>query len=215
MAVKPSLTISIEGMPEVARAFNNLPPFLQTKMIRPSMRAGAKVVQKHAVAEARAVNSSSPAAPHMSDKIRVKAMKRKKGRVGFMVITAKREELGITDPDSYYPAHVEYGYLTGRRVQGPVQFTETRRTRKGRFATKEVTKERAERGLQASRRHIPANPWMKRALEKSREAATRAVGEELKRRLEAFALGNETAPKDFWASEFDAVSSDEAMDGGR
>lgn len=98
--------IKIEGHDALARAFKALPLKVQRKVLRPALRAGAKVARAAVAAQA----PRSDEAPHVADTLKIKAMKRKRGRIGLVVITAKRELLGIKDPDAYYPAHIEYGY---------------------------------------------------------------------------------------------------------
>ena len=101
-----SMTIDLEGYDALTKAFNALPLKLQSRFLRPALRDGAKVMLK-------AVQRNAPRsdeAPHMDATLKIKAMKRKRGRVGFVVITGRRDALGIKKKDTYYPAHIEYGY---------------------------------------------------------------------------------------------------------
>jgi HK97 gp10 family phage protein len=169
MAASNRMTIDLEGFDALTRAFNSLPGALQNRFLRPALRAGAKVMLKSVQRTA----PRSDQAPHVDMTLKIKAMKRKQGRVGFVVITGKREALGIKNRDTYYPAHIEYGYLAGPRVQGPINPAKGESTRA------------AARRLQfeGGRRHIPANPFMKRGLEQGRAEATEAIAQELSRRL--------------------------------
>lgn len=106
MAAAPRLELSLTGHDAIVKAFNELPAKLQRSILRPALRAGAKVLR----ASVQASAPRSDEAPHMADSLKIKALKRKRGRVGYVVITAKRPILGIKAADTYYPAHIEYGY---------------------------------------------------------------------------------------------------------
>lgn len=207
---KASFTIQIKGQDALNKAFNALPVQLQRKALRPALRAGAKVMRTFVQAEARATftKSDSPA-PHVADTLKIKAMKRdrsKRGRIGLVVITAKREVLGVADNlTGYYPANIEYGYLAGPRVQGPVDIDEDRRGKEGAKPS-----QKAKAALQSGRRHIPANPWMKRGLESGRSASEAAIAEELKRRMKALAGPGAAGISD--AEFFDDLGPDESAD---
>lgn len=202
---RPSFEIAISGREELNKLFNGLPRAIQVKALRPALRAGAKVLREFVRHSANASFSGDSGAPHVADTLKIKAMKRdrsKAGRIGVIVITATKAELGIdADDRSYYPAHVEYGHLAGPRVQGPVEFDETRRTADGSFAKKNVTETAAKRAFQASqRRHIPANPFMRRGLDAGRSAATRAIADELTVRLKRLAGAESLSDAEFFES---------------
>lgn len=175
MARTATMELRLEGAKELERAFNALPAAFQRKALRPALRAGTKVMREAVRHEAQAslATSGSPA-PHVADTLKIKAMKRKRGRVGFVVITAPRVVLGIKSADTYYPAHIEYGHLTGPRVQ-----TVTLEPLPGE--NRRATNRRTQ--LEAGRQHVPANPFMKRGLEAGRAAATAAIVTELASRM--------------------------------
>lgn len=216
---KAGFTIQITGQDALAKVFNALPVQIQRKALRPALRAGAKVLREYVKAEARStfVKSASPA-PHVADTINIKAFKRdrsQRGRVGFLVITGKKEQLGIgANRDSYYPAHVEFGYLAGPRnaVQGPLDFTPVDRTKGGKFKSGGRTKAQAlaelNAAFRATRRHIPANPWMRRGLEAGRDAALRATTAELSRRLKSMVGAESMSDREF----YDDIGPDESAD---
>lgn len=169
MAASNRMSIDLEGFDALTRAFNSLPAKLQGKFLRPALREGAKVMLKSVQRTA----PRSDEAPHLDMTLKIKAMRRKRGRIGFVVITGKRPSLGIKNPDTYYPAHIEYGHFAGPRVQGPVNPAQGESTR---AAGKRLQRE-------GGRRHVPANPFMKRGLEEGRAAATETIAQELSRRL--------------------------------
>ena len=89
-------SIKIEGRAALEKAFNELPLKIQKQILRPALRAGAKVMRT----SVQAVAPVSDTAPHVRDTLKIKAMKRDrsaKGRIGLVIITAKRAVLGIRD----------------------------------------------------------------------------------------------------------------------
>lgn len=186
-----SSRIQLKGEGELEKMFNNLPRRLQVKVIRPGLRAGAKVVKIFCTHEAQAALSETPQPPpHVADLFKIKAMKRDrsaKARIGFIVITGTRAALGLKPDDGYYPAHIEYGHFTRPSksieedtVFGPVSFSHT--------------------GARSEHhRHVPANPFMKRALEAARGPAHVAMKKEMAARLKTLAgVGDDVTDADFF-----------------
>lgn len=214
-----SMEIRLEGFPRLQAAFNGLPIQIQRKCLRPALRAGAKVIRRHVAVQA----PKSGIPPHMGDiqNLKIKAMKRdrsKRGRLGFVVITAKRPELGITNQNTYYPAHVEYGYLAGAATQGPVETGGRYHMRYDEATGKWVRSHKndayskgADRTFrQGARRHVPANPFMKRGLEAGRAEANLAIAEELFSQLKSAAgLDQGVTGAEFFS---DDIGSDESAD---
>ena len=178
--------IESEGMPELERLCKALPVKLQRVVLRPALREGAKVVRQHVRVHA----PKSDRAPHTADTLKIKASKRKRNRIGYVVITGKRDVLGIRDFNAaevavvdkyradraagkkvksprigpgYYPAHIEYGY---RKADGT---------------------------------HVPANPFMKRALNAARGPAMAAITAEMNKRMKALAGAPDMSDADFYA----------------
>lgn len=107
----PTFQIDLLGVPEVEKAFQVLPFKFQRQVLSQSIRDGAKLLQ-YAVVQAAPVDSGA-----LRDTIRVRSAKvRSSLGVGMVVITGKREELGIPEktrlgsPRGYYPASIEYGW---------------------------------------------------------------------------------------------------------
>jgi len=116
MAKRPPIkfSVSISGDRKTQRAFDKLKKGAQGKVLRPALRAGAKVVKE--AAQARAPKLSGAMARTMQ--VRSKRMSRKRVRVehgGIKPIaiaarTAPRAKLNIeADDPYYYPAAVEFG----------------------------------------------------------------------------------------------------------
>lgn len=113
--------VSIDGDRKTQRAFDQLKKGAQGKVLRPALRAGAKVVKE--AAQARAPKLSGTMARTMQ--VRAKRMSRKRVRVehgGIKPIaiaarTAPRAKLNIDPGDPYYyPSAVEFGtkHMEGR-----------------------------------------------------------------------------------------------------
>ena len=102
----PVIDFKLLGIKELEAKFRRLPDRVQKKILRPSMRAGAKEVQQAAKA----------AVPKDTGRLRrsliLKAIKRSRNRIGFVVRTKGREFFGIDAGSKwYYPAIIEYGYV--------------------------------------------------------------------------------------------------------
>lgn len=97
--------ISILGAPELSRALAALPETLERKVLTKALRQAGKFYM--ALAKARAPRDAG----RLSGTMKLRAMKRRKGRIGVTIMTGTRAQLGI-DPKqkSYYPAHIELGY---------------------------------------------------------------------------------------------------------
>lgn len=97
--------ISILGAPELSKALAELPDKLERRVMIKATRETGKFFLT--LAKARAPKESGKLASTM----KLRAMRRKKGRVGVRIMTGTRAELGI-DPKErgYYPAHVEFGH---------------------------------------------------------------------------------------------------------
>ncbi len=106
MATIASIDFKAFGIKELEAKFRKLPLRMQNKILRPSMRAGAKLVHQ-------AAKSAVPKDTGLLRRsIILKAMKRSRTRIGFVVRTKGREHFGIDDKGKWYrPAIIEYGYV--------------------------------------------------------------------------------------------------------
>jgi hypothetical protein len=115
--------IDLLGAPELSKAFADLPDSLERKILVKALRQVGQVLLL--AAKARAPRDQGKLASTM----KVKPMKRSRRRVGIMVQTGTRAELGIIamtrisytgsgatlrvkrgKETGYYPAHIEFGY---------------------------------------------------------------------------------------------------------
>lgn len=100
--------IRLEGAKELYRKLRDLPAKFARKILSKALRAGAKVVQA----------AAKKLAPKLSGllrrSIKVRATKRKKGRVGFVVGTSAGDYKG----KSFYGAFLEWGHRLGSRKLG-------------------------------------------------------------------------------------------------
>lgn len=176
--------VSVLGVPETAARLRALPLKLQRKIIRPSMRDGAKVIATAAAAEARATltKSASPP-PHVADTIKVRAGKAKRrGDIRLIVVTGGRAELGIPDQTKagqergYYPTAIEYGWTPN-----------VNRRRLARLLRSEGRSRGVIDAIQnklVRDKKVPGNPFMGRALDRSRDQAISAIAAGVSKRIE-------------------------------
>lgn len=111
---KGALDISILGLPALEQMFRTLPVTLQSKCLRPALRAAAKDLKA-------AVQAAAPrASGRMAASFGIRARKRSRTGIGIDVVTGTRAELGIPvnrkdgGPRGYYPAAVEFGTKKAR-----------------------------------------------------------------------------------------------------
>lgn len=96
--------ISLLGDAELTQKLQGLPEKLERKVIRQAIRKGGQPIVRDAKAQANKLTGA------MAKSIKLRAMKRKKGRIGVRIQTGTRGELGIAADDPYYyPAIVEFG----------------------------------------------------------------------------------------------------------
>lgn len=102
MAVE--VDISIFGDKALQRKFKKLGPTLQKQVLRKAFRGVAKDI----LADARIRVPKDTGA--LAKSLKVKALKRSRGKIGVKVETGTREQLGIAADDPYYyPAAIELG----------------------------------------------------------------------------------------------------------
>lgn len=180
------LRVQITGMEKITEVLHGLPDRLGNGIVRSALRDGAKVGKEIARHEIQAsLSATEQPAPHLADTLRIKAMKRdrsKKGRIGFVVITGRRDELAITK--------AEQGVLDRRRrIREGLRDVAKKLGKKYRAPTfaklgPGYYPAHIEFGyIDEHGNHVPANPYMKRALEQARPIVTAAVGESIARRL--------------------------------
>lgn len=108
MKAGTAVDITILGDKKLQRKLKGLTPALQKKALRKALRAGAKIV----AATARQMAPKRTGAVKRS--IKVKAMKRSRGRLGVQVVTGEGWFIG----PEFYAAFVELGHHIGRRGLG-------------------------------------------------------------------------------------------------
>jgi len=104
----------IVGDKKLQRILDKLPGVVQRKLVRKALRAGAKMVLASAKSKVPVDEGA------LKKGLKVKAMKRRKNRMGIVVEHPTRERLAALQKDKkkaeriltekgYYPAAVEYG----------------------------------------------------------------------------------------------------------
>lgn len=128
-----AVNISVLGDRALERKLSRLKAATQKKIVRKALRAAAKPIRDDAKANAPVDEGD------LRKNIKVRAMRRSRVRLGVIVRTGTRDEMGIpADSNWYYPAIVEYGYDD-----------------------------------------VPANPYLRNALDKNRQQALRTMGAEI------------------------------------
>lgn len=98
------LDLSVLGIPELDKRLDELEKKAAMKAVRPALRDGMKAILPFVLALVPRRTGA------LARTIKVRAAKRKKGRVGAVIVTGTRDQLGIpADSPWYYPAHVELG----------------------------------------------------------------------------------------------------------
>ncbi len=100
-----SVYMQLSGAKEIRRKLESLDRKLQTKIIRQAVRVGAKGTLAAAKAAAPVDTGL------MRKKLRIKAMKRKKGRIGVSIVAGKDDYQG----KAFYAPFIEFGHHLGNR----------------------------------------------------------------------------------------------------
>lgn len=104
MASPLGFDISILGDKDLDRKFAQATAKLQKKVLRPAMRKGARPILQDAKVGAPVRLG------RMKKTLKIRAMKRSRNRIGVMIQTGTRAQLGIDANDPYYyPMAVETG----------------------------------------------------------------------------------------------------------
>lgn len=160
--------VGLTGDKELEQALANVTEKVERKVLRAALRRAALGVLR--VAQANIASPRVRIAPGTSQRrarqlqrlarrfgrlrnsLSVKLLSRRKGRVGYQVVTGTRAELGIGgNARYYYPAHVELGHAAPHRGKG---------------ALRSVL--RHARRLELGDRRTPPHPYLRPAL-KSRQ----------------------------------------------
>jgi HK97 gp10 family phage protein len=100
-------SIVVTGIKEIDRKLKELVPKIQRKVLRQAMRSGMKHVFQEALLRVRVLTGL------LKKNIKLRAMKRKRGRVGLLVQVKSDPGLSKTSKDGkryFYPASVEWGH---------------------------------------------------------------------------------------------------------
>ncbi len=103
--------ISLLGDTALAETLASLPEAMERKVLTRAMRDGGKFLLP--LTQAAAPVSADPRDPHrgrLKATLKLRSLRRKKGRVGVAIQTGTRGELGLGPKDTgYYPAFRELG----------------------------------------------------------------------------------------------------------
>lgn len=153
--------IGLLGDAALSERLRNLPDILERTVLKEALQIGAQAILHDAKRRApRGKTGLLEAGLH------VRPLKRKRGRVGFMVRTGTREQMGIGPHErGYYPAHVELGHAVGRRQSR-------------RALVKALVR------LEFGTRMVPPHPYLRPALIENQGTILEILRQELRWRLE-------------------------------
>ncbi len=102
------LRVTISGTEELTALLKAFPTKIANKAVRKGTRAGVKVI-------ARTAKRFAPRRTgRLVRSIKVRAMKRRRGRIGAVVITGE----GTFKGDTFYGGFLEFGWFAGKRKGG-------------------------------------------------------------------------------------------------
>jgi HK97 gp10 family phage protein len=164
MAVK--FSFSVDGVEDVVRKLQSLTPKLQAQALRKATREGAKVIQREAKALAPVQTGA------LRDSIKVKAGKRKKGRISTLIQVGQGDFKG----DTFYGAMVEYGTrrMPARPFMTPAYESKGNAAKNVAVAEIERALERIVRGMSIGGRFAKSRVAKSRAFKLARREAKRA-----------------------------------------
>jgi HK97 gp10 family phage protein len=103
--------IRIDGMEQLEAQFKKLERTVAAKIMRRALREGAKPIAAQVAENAKISHDDIPDTGALAESITVRAGKRRKGRVSFVVQTRAGDFKGHT----FYGGFLEYGWKTGKR----------------------------------------------------------------------------------------------------
>lgn len=104
-APKPKFSVQFEGMEKLSARFNSLNKKMQSKILSPALKEGAKVISSKSKSEAPVGLTGD-----LRKTIHVRRGNRSRRRIEWHVRSGTRAKLKIpVNSKWYYPAHVEYG----------------------------------------------------------------------------------------------------------
>lgn len=157
--------VTITGHEELSAMFRALEQRTQKEILEPALKELAIECMKRA--KARAPRSEfKRLGIHLADSFWLARIDRDRRKVGWRVMTGKRETLGIkADAKGHYPTAIEYGYVRGgRRVSRDLGMVLVV-TRRG-----QRVRRRRRIGKTVGGKRIPARPFLRPALDSLRGA---------------------------------------------
>ncbi len=113
MATNASIDLSLIGDKELRKAFKKMPLTFRRRILRKAFKEVAADILQDArsLVPVSADDQRKRGGMHLRDTLKIENLKRTKGKkIGVIVVTGTREELGIDPEDKYYyPAAIELG----------------------------------------------------------------------------------------------------------
>lgn len=103
-------TLDLSGDQALLTQLEQLPDRLERRVLREAVRDAAQPILARARTNISAIRVTGVATDPLRRGMRIRALRRRRGRVGVSVQTPTRQELGIAPSARwYYPAHIELG----------------------------------------------------------------------------------------------------------
>lgn len=169
MASAGGKVITVRGDRELIAQLNALPKNVRNKILRTRLRAGAKITQTRAKQLAPVDADRNHGAPPgtLRNSIKVRAMKRSRTALGYMVGTGEKDYQGV----AFYGAFVEYGHRLGARSKG-VKDLGRKASKVGGTAAAEL---RAQATAIDTRNEVPPHPYLRPAFEETKDQVVEEV----------------------------------------
>lgn len=149
MAGTNRFDISLLGSEQLSRALAALPEKLERRVITRAMRQVGKYYATLAAARAPRERGK------LAVSFKVRSMKRRRHRVGVMIQTGTRAQLGI-DPKQrgYYPAHIELGFRDRAGVHHAANPYMRSSLRTGQSAIFAILRQEIDNGIESEMRKM-------------------------------------------------------------
>jgi HK97 gp10 family phage protein len=154
-----TVSIDLFGDRELISAFEQLPEAIENRVLKYALREAAKPILQSARANAPRATGA------LKKSIKIRTMKRKKGRVGFTVGSSARD---IPEGKEFYGYFQEKGWVTGKRTS----------------ADRQAQKKGIERTPKMGQRRIPGKFYVRRAFDAHKELAKAQMRELILKGLE-------------------------------
>lgn len=138
------LSMKVDGIKPLLKKLKSFPAKIEKKILRQALRAGGKIFQQQAKANAPVKSGLTKRS------LKVRSMKRSRTRVGIRVATSAKDYTG----DTFYASFVEYGHKLGRRPGRGSKNKDTRRTIEGKHFIRSAYESKKDQALNVIKQQL-------------------------------------------------------------